>query len=175
MNILSKVIVLGALALASVAACDTDAECVGNECRNSNDREDALGAPSPDFRRFEIEIVGEGTVVVNEETCTTADGICSFEVPMGAVITLAGDFSFSAETANEVQEGRCISKRACQLVLRHDVHLVADVESGLSNDPIRDRKSFGLLAGQPGIVIDAFGTPYSRHEANHKEGGQISN
>jgi hypothetical protein len=173
MNTSNKFIVLGTLMLAPLGACDTSAEeCFAPECQGFDDKEDAL---APDFRRLEVEVVGEGRVSVGDETCTTAQGICSFDVPVGAVVTVTGDFSFTAETDDDFQQGWCSSNRACRLVLGKSVHLVADLDADFSGEPALEHRPVDLLPLIPGIVIDVFETPYSRFETAVVQGGEIKN
>ncbi len=150
--------------LASLAGCDVTEECTDSECSTSSDREDTAGPSSPDFRRFEIEVIGEGRVAIDNQTCTTADGICQFDLPVGSVVSLGGEFSFVAESDDTVQEGRCSGERSCRLVLNQGVHLVAEIDATEQDTNFDDHTPIGLLPGQPGIIIDTFGTPYSRLE-----------
>ncbi len=162
--------------LGTLAGCDTSGEPCMSECGSSADKD--APTTNPNFRRLEIEIVGEGEVAVNEQRCTTSEGICRFDAEVGGTITLVGEFAFTAESGDEVQYGRCTSTRACTVVMHNDVQLVADVENGAS-DPVADappeRRPFGLLPGQPGIVIDIFETPYSHLEPKTAEGGVTAN
>lgn len=161
--------------LASLAGCDVTEECTESECSTSSDKQDTAGPSSPDFRRFEIEVIGEGRVAIDNEICTTADGICQFDLPLGTVVTLGGEFSFVAEAGDAEQEGRCDGQRSCRLVLNQGVHLVAEIDATEQDANVDDRKPVGLLPGQPGIIIDTFGTPYSRLEASATAVGGLTN
>tara|TARA_R110002096_G_scaffold171490_6_gene344583 strand:+ start:48220 stop:48753 length:534 start_codon:yes stop_codon:yes gene_type:complete len=177
MNISNKIILLGSLMLGSLAGCDTPVEdCVETGCQASPDKADESGSGA-DLGRFELElqVVGEGRVFVDGEACTTAQGICNFDRLVGAEISLQGDFSFTAQTSDDVQEGRCTSERACLVVAQHDVLIVADVESDSFPGTAPDHELAGLAPEQPGIVIDVFETVYSRNKLTLGQGGAIEN
>ena len=127
------------------------------------------------LRRFQIEIVGDGQVVVNDEPCTTAKGICTLDVPPGTVIILKGDFGFQSESGGQVQEGRCTWARDCRVTVGLDQTVIRDVDVDGSDSAELDGRPFGLLPGQPGIIVDDFQSQTSRVPELRSQGGQLSN
>ncbi len=128
MKTLGKIIIISAIITSTFAGCQGAEECSGPSCESLN-TVDSTDTQKPGVGRFEIEIIGEGQVLVNEEPCTTANGICSYEMPIGSVVSLLGEFDFTSETGEGRQEGRCEANGGCQLVLgRSGVHVVASLE-----------------------------------------------
>ncbi len=142
MKLLRKSIKLSLIAASlslSLAACAASDECNTDSCESFDKADDN---DRPGLRDLQIEMVGDGVIFVNEESCTTADGICDYEFPRGSDITIKGDFVFVDDNG---QEQACDLREGCQLSLDHNMHVVAELPEPQLPDTIVD----DFISGRP--------------------------
>ncbi len=143
MNLVSKSIKLSLIAASlslSLAACGSAGEECNSDSCESFDKADDNSRPG--LKDLQIEMVGDGVIFVNEESCTTADGICDYEFPRGTDVTIKGDFVFVDDSG---QEQECNTREGCQFSLDHHTHVIAELPEPQLPDIIVD----DFISGRP--------------------------
>ncbi len=120
------------------------------------------GAPqSGELARLDIEIIGEGQVMIVEpyvESCTSAEGVCSYYFERGTQVQLEGSFLIVDEEGRE-KALECAGRAMCVVEVDGNVNLRADFEFPIVIDAAKE------LAGteHPSVIVDpALGQSSSR-------------
>jgi hypothetical protein len=151
MTLLTHLLLVASLAALSLAACTDDHDCIDPQCEvnpQSDDKSDRPDGSELDRVRIEIEVVGNGTVVVEADEmvrCTGDQGLCSFSYVRGTPLVI---YAASASDKAPTWQDACVGQSTCAIILDSDEVVVASFDDSITGQA-------GEYDG-PDIIVDPF-------------------
>ncbi len=158
MTLLTHLLFVATVAVFSLAGCTGEDPCVDDTCAADTEPE-----TRPDLVRVEIEVLGNGTVFVDDgpETsiCSGDQGLCSFSFPPGTDLVISSDTPFSGDSD---WQDVCVGLVECHLTLDWDEVVVANFD-----DESLASSQYANGLSEDSVIVDPI-PEWNRHDSSQE-------